>query len=183
MAFVAPQIVVTLATTHIPLRDVPDALTTEKIVTAAALTNDFLAKKFAAGTERRERPCIAVCGLNPHCGDGGIFGSEEEKIIYPAIEELSSIGIDAAGPCPADSVFFRALKGEFDAVVAMYHDQGLAVVKTLANETAVNVTLGLPIIRTSVDHGTAEDIAWKGVASDANLIAAIEMAIGLKGWV
>jgi len=121
-------------------------------------------------------PRIAVCGLNPHAGEAGMFGAEEVKIITPAIETARSEGIDCAGPVPADVVFHQALKGKYDAVVAMYHDQATIPVKLLAFETGVNVTLGLPIIRTSPDHGTAFDIAGKGIANPGSMIEAIRLA-------
>ena len=125
-----------------------------------------------------KKPAIAVCGLNPHAGEGGLFGEEEKNIITPAIKRARRAGIDARGPLPPDTVFFRAVKRkDFDCVVCMYHDQGLIPLKLLHFEDGVNITLGLPIIRTSVDHGTAYDIAWKGIASPKSMIAAIEMAV------
>ena len=122
------------------------------------------------------RPKIAVCGLNPHAGEAGIMGDEERRVIAPAVRAAAKRGIPVSGPYPADTIFFRAARGEFDAVVAMYHDQGLGPLKTLAFDTGVNVTLGLPIIRTSVDHGTAFDIAGRGLASAQSLLAAVELA-------
>ena len=121
-------------------------------------------------------PRIAVAGLNPHAGEHGLFGREEETVIAPAIARCRERGIDVSGPFPADTVFVRARKGEFDAVIACYHDQGLIPVKLVAFGRAVNVTLGLPIIRTSVDHGTAFDIAWQGKASHVNMRAAVAYA-------
>ena len=122
-------------------------------------------------------PRIAVAGLNPHAGEGGMFGDEEKRIILPAVKKAVGLGIRATGPLPPDTVFYRAVrKKEFDCVVCMYHDQGLGPLKLLHFEDGVNATLGLPIIRTSVDHGTAYDIAWKGRASTESLVAAIEMA-------
>ena len=123
-----------------------------------------------------ERPRVAVAGLNPHSGEGGLFGREDEDEIRPAIERARAQGIDASGPWPGDSVFLRATRGEFDVVVAQYHDQGHIPTKLVAFESAVNVTLGLPIRRTSVDHGTAFDIAWKGRADHRNMLAAIAYA-------
>ena len=124
-----------------------------------------------------KKPRIAVTGLNPHAGEGGMFGDEEKKVIVPAIKEARSLGINAIGPLPPDTVFYRAVKKkEFDCVVCMYHDQGLGPLKLLHFEDGINATLGLPIIRTSVDHGTAYDIAWQGVASPESLISAIEIA-------
>jgi 4-hydroxythreonine-4-phosphate dehydrogenase len=122
------------------------------------------------------RPRIAVAGLNPHCGEGGLFGREDIEEIAPAVERARAEGLEAAGPIPADTVFLRAYKGEFDVVVAQYHDQGHAPMKLVAFETTVNVSLGLPIQRTSVDHGTAFDIAWRGVADARNMQAAIAYA-------
>jgi 4-phospho-D-threonate 3-dehydrogenase / 4-phospho-D-erythronate 3-dehydrogenase len=121
-------------------------------------------------------PRIAVSGLNPHCGENGLFGSEEGEQIAPAVKQAQSEGINVRGPLPGDSVFYRALKGEFDLVVAQYHDQGHIPTKLIAFDTTVNVSLGLPISRTSVDHGTAFDIAWKGVANHVNMNAAIAYA-------
>jgi 4-hydroxythreonine-4-phosphate dehydrogenase len=128
------------------------------------------------------RPRIAVAGLNPHCGEGGLFGSEEAEQIEPAILRARAEGIDVHGPIPGDSVFFRAMKGEFDLVVAQYHDQGHIPAKLVAFDTTVNVTLGLPIERTSVDHGTAYDIAWKGTAKHQNMLAAIAYARRIAEW-
>ena len=125
------------------------------------------------GAERRR---IAVCGLNPHAGEGGLFGSEEREVIAPAIAELRQEGLDVSGPFPADSLFVRAQKGEFDAVIAAYHDQGLIPVKLAAFGHAVNVTLGLPFVRTSVDHGTGFDIVAKGVAEETSFLAAMKLA-------
>lgn len=128
------------------------------------------------------RPRIAVAGLNPHCGEGGLFGNEEAEQIEPAILVAREEGIDVHGPIPGDSVFFRAMKGEFDLVVAQYHDQGHIPAKLVAFDTTVNVTLGLPIERTSVDHGTAYDIAWKGTAKHQNMLAAIAYARRIADW-
>jgi 4-hydroxythreonine-4-phosphate dehydrogenase len=122
------------------------------------------------------RPRIAVAGLNPHCGEGGLFGREDLDEIAPAVERARAEGLEVAGPIPADTVFLRAYKGEFDVVVAQYHDQGHAPMKLVAFETTVNVSLGLPIQRASVDHGTAFDIAWKGAADPRNMQAAIAYA-------
>ena len=122
---------------------------------------------------------IAVCGLNPHAGEGGLFGDEETRVIVPAIDAAKRAGIDASGPHPGDTVFIGALAGRYDLVVAMYHDQGLIPLKMLARDEAVNITLGLPIIRTSPDHGTAFDIAGKGEADPGSMRAAIELAIEL----
>jgi 4-hydroxythreonine-4-phosphate dehydrogenase len=124
-----------------------------------------------------ERPRLAVAGLNPHAGENGAFGDEEEKIVTPAILQAQAEGLDALGPFPADSVFVRAVRGEFDGVVCLYHDQGLIPLKLLSWEDGVNVTIGLPIVRTSPDHGTAFDIAGKGVADPRSLQAALTLAV------
>ena len=159
---------VALVTTHAPLRKVPGMITGKKIVAVVELTRDFCRRLGI------RRPRIAVTGLNPHAGEGGLLGTEERRIIAPAVKRARAIG-----PCPADTVFYRALHGEFDAVVAMYHDQGLAPFKLLAFDNGVNVTLGLPFVRTSPDHGTAPDIAGKGIARPAGMIAAINLAARL----
>ncbi|HLB25304.1 MAG TPA: 4-hydroxythreonine-4-phosphate dehydrogenase PdxA [Nitrospirota bacterium] len=166
---------VVLATIHCALRDVPGRITREGVVRSIRL---------AEGACRRmgvPRPRIAVCGLNPHAGEAGLFGDEEEKFIGPACEEARTAGLDVKGPLPADSLFYKAHKGHFDIVVAMYHDQGLVPLKMLAFGHAVNVTLGLPIVRTSVDHGTAYDIAGKGIANPDSLIEAIKLAAQMAG--
>ena len=126
-------------------------------------------------------PRIGVAALNPHGGDGGLLGREELEAIAPAVEAAQAEGIRATGPIPADSVFFRAIRGEFDVVVAMYHDQGHIPIKTHGFERSVTVTLGLSIVRTSVDHGTAFDIAWQGRASDESLVEAIRLAAQMAG--
>ena len=159
---------VALVTTHAPLREVAGLITGRKIVEVVALTRDFCRQLGI------RRPRIAVAGLNPHAGEGGLLGDEERRIIAPAIKRTRAIG-----PCPADTVFYRALHGEFDAVVAMYHDQGLAPFKLIAFDNGVNVTLGLPFVRTSPDHGTAPDIAGKGIARPDAMIAAINLAARL----
>ncbi|QPJ65002.1 MAG: 4-hydroxythreonine-4-phosphate dehydrogenase PdxA [Candidatus Nitrohelix vancouverensis] len=148
---------VVLATTHAPLSQVSQILTQETLVETLRMTHHWLSC-FVTDTPR-----IAVLGLNPHCGDGGIFGDEEARVIVPAMEQARSMGIPSEGPFPADAFFSR--NPECDAVIAMYHDQGMVPIKMEAQGQAVNITLGLPIIRTSVDHGTAFDIAWKGTAS------------------
>ena len=173
MMFYAQELRVVLATVHVPLRDVPDLITRELMDFTIALT--------AADLPRfgYPRPRIAVAGLNPHAGEHGVIGGEDAAVLTPAIEAARQIGIDASGPWPADTVFGRAARGEFDAVIACYHDQGLIPVKLLAFGRAVNVTLGLPIIRTSVDHGTAFDIAGTGVADPSSLVEAILLAARL----
>jgi len=164
---------VVLATVHIALADVPFALTQERLQATIALAADSV-PRFT-----KVPPRIAVAGLNPHAGEHGLFGDEEDRVIAPAIAECRARGIDVSGPFPADTVFVRATRGEFDVVVACYHDQGLIPVKLLAFGQAVNVTLGLPIVRTSVDHGTAFDIAGKGVADPQSMIAAVLLAARL----
>ncbi|MGH7989987.1 MAG: 4-hydroxythreonine-4-phosphate dehydrogenase PdxA [Limisphaerales bacterium] len=161
---------VALATVHISLKSVPEKLTAEKISLAIELAAQ------ACRDLQLPRAKIAVCGLNPHAGEGGEFGDEEIKIISPAILALQKKGFDIVGPLSGDTVFHYALRGDFDAVVAMYHDQGLAPLKAVAFDTGVNWTLGLPFIRTSPDHGTAYDIAGKGVANPSSMIAAIRLA-------
>jgi len=162
---------VALVTIHIPLKSVPAKLSTEQIIQTISVTNKALCDRFGCQTPR-----IAVAGLNPHAGEGGLFGDEEEKVIAPAIHHARNNGFDVAGPFPPDTVFYQAIKGHYDAVVCMYHDQGLIPFKLIHFTDGVNTTLGLPIIRTSVDHGTAYDIAGTGKANPGSLIAAIEMA-------
>ena len=173
MMFYSETLRVVLATVHIPLADVPRA------VTAASLeaTIDLAARelpRFGIAAPR-----IGVAGLNPHAGEHGLFGREEEIAIAPAIAACRARGIDVTGPFPADTIFIRARRGDFDVVVACYHDQGLIPVKLVAFGQAVNVTLGLPIVRTSVDHGTAFDIAGQGVADPESMIAAVLLAAKL----
>ncbi|MFN2343915.1 MAG: 4-hydroxythreonine-4-phosphate dehydrogenase PdxA, partial [Desulfonatronovibrio sp.] len=163
---------VSLVTTHPPLRLVPDLITQDKIIHCLQLTRDFLDKSgFTAP--------IAVCGLNPHAGEQGKIGNEEQTIIMPAIERARQLDIDAQGPFPADTVFARACKGEFSAVLAMYHDQGLGPLKLIEFGQSVNVTLGLPIIRTSVDHGTGYDLVGTNKANPSSLNRAFELAVRL----
>ncbi len=164
---------VMLVTRHLPLREVADALTKENILEAIELTAEALTA-FGIPDGR-----IGVCGLNPHAGDGGALGTEEAEIIFPAIEAARAQGLNVAGPVPADVIFFQALENKYDAIVAMYHDQGLGPLKMHAFDCGVNITLGLPIIRTSPDHGTAFDIAGKNIANPTSIIAAIETAIAL----
>jgi 4-hydroxythreonine-4-phosphate dehydrogenase len=173
MMFYADALRVVLATIHIPLADVPAALTATSLEITIGLTACEL-PRFGIPTPR-----IAVAGLNPHAGEKGLFGHEEDQVIRPAIAACREQGIDVRGPFPADTLFVRAHRGEFDVVVACYHDQGLIPVKLVAFGQAVNVTLGLPIIRTSVDHGTAFDIAGKGVADPESMIAAVLLAARL----
>ena len=173
MMFYSDVLRVVLATIHIPLADVPRMLTAASLEATIGLTARELPRFGIA------RPRIAVAGLNPHAGEHGLFGHEEETSIGPAIEACRKQGIDVSGPFPGDTVFVRARRGEFDVVVACYHDQGLIPVKLVAFGQAVNVTLGLPMIRTSVDHGTAFDIAGKGVANPESMIAAVLLAARL----
>jgi 4-hydroxythreonine-4-phosphate dehydrogenase len=161
---------VALATVHISLKTVSEKLTAEKITLAIELAAQ------ACRDLGLPRAKIAVCGLNPHAGEGGEFGDEEIKIIAPTVLAAQRHGFDVVGPLSGDTVFHYALKGDFDAVVAMYHDQGLAPLKAVAFDTGVNWTLGLPFIRTSPDHGTAYNIAGKGIANPSSMIAAIRLA-------
>jgi 4-hydroxythreonine-4-phosphate dehydrogenase len=173
MMFWSDQLRVVLATVHIPLAEVPHALTRERLLDVVRLTAASL-PAFGLATPR-----LSVAGLNPHAGEHGLIGREEVDVIAPVIDVARSEGIDVRGPFPADTLFVRAARGEFDAVIACYHDQGLVPVKLLAFGRAVNVTLGLPIIRTSVDHGTAFDIAGTGVADEGSLVEAIVLAARL----
>jgi 4-hydroxythreonine-4-phosphate dehydrogenase len=161
---------VALATIHISVKSIPKKLTAEKIRLAIELA--------AQACRDLQLPCarIAVAGLNPHAGEGGEFGDEEIKTIAPTVAAMKKKGFDVVGPLSGDTVFYYALRGDFDAVVAMYHDQGLAPLKAVAFDTGVNWTLGLPFIRTSPDHGTAYDIAGKGIANPSSMIAAIRLA-------
>ncbi len=163
---------VPLATTHLPLRAVADAITPEWLENALRITHGALARQYQI-----ERPRILVCGLNPHAGEGGHLGHEDGNIIVPVIERLAAEGLRVEGPLPADTVFTPPYMQRADAVMAMYHDQGLPVLKHLGFGRAVNVTLGLPFIRTSVDHGTAFDLAGTGRADTGSLLAAIEEAL------
>ena len=173
MMFYSEALCVVLATVHIALADVPRAITRESLEATIALTARELPRFGVVA------PRIAVAGLNPHAGEHGLFGREEATAIAPAIAAARGRGIDVSGPFPADTVFVRARRGEFDVVVACYHDQGLIPVKLVAFGEAVNVTLGLPIVRTSVDHGTAFDIAGKGIADPQSMIAAVLLAARL----
>lgn len=165
---------VALVTTHLPIKDVPKAITKEAIIEKATILHKSLKRDF-----RISNPRIAVLALNPHAGDAGVIGDEEQTIIIPAIEELAEQGIQAFGPYPADGFFGSGQYDKFDAVLAMYHDQGLAPFKTLAVEDGVNYTAGLPIVRTSPDHGTAYDIAGKCVADENSFRQAVYMAIDI----
>ncbi len=171
MMFAGPSLRVALATVHIPLMEVRDVLTIGAVHTAIDLG--------VWGCRRLgvENPRVAVCGLNPHAGEGGLMGDEENRLISPAIEVARGQGVRVDGPFPADTIFARAAAGEFDLVVAMYHDQGLIPVKLLDRDRSVNITAGLPVVRTSPDHGTAFDIAGRGVADAGSMAAAIETAL------
>jgi 4-hydroxythreonine-4-phosphate dehydrogenase len=173
MMFYAESLRVVLATVHIALAEVPRALTREVLEGTIDLA--------ARGLPRFgfPSPRLALAGLNPHAGEHGVIGREDDDVLAPAVSASRARGIDVAGPFPADTVFVRAMRGEFDAVVACYHDQGLIPIKLVAFGRAVNVTLGLPIVRTSVDHGTAFDIAGKGIADPSSLIEAIKLAVRL----
>ncbi len=163
---------VALVTTHVAIRDLPEKITERKVLSTIRITARSLEELFGISSPR-----LAVAGLNPHAGEGGIFGTEDENEIAPAVEKARAGGLDVQGPLPADTLFYRAVKKkDFDAVVCMYHDQGLGALKLLHFNDGINVTLGLPVIRTSPDHGTAYDIAWKGKASPESLVSAIKMA-------
>ena len=171
MMLAGDRLRVVLVTIHIPLSDVPATLSRQKIVKTIKLAWQALNERFGIKTPR-----IAVAGLNPHAGEGGMFGDEEKNIIAPAIRDAGDQGFYASGPFPPDTVFYHAANKRYDAVVSMYHDQGLIPFKLIHFNNGVNTTLGLPIIRTSVDHGTAYDIAGTGIADPGSLIAAINMA-------
>ncbi len=164
-----------LVSIHVSLRDAIAAVTRENVRETLRIADAALAAMLG------RRPRLAVAGLNPHAGEGGLFGREEIEVIAPALEQARSGGLDVHGPIAPDTVFMRARRGEFDAVVAMYHDQGLIPVKYLGVEQGVNVTLGLPLVRTSPDHGTAFDIAGTGRADASSLVAALRMARRLAG--
>lgn len=165
---------VALATTHLPLREVSAAITIESLNEVVTILHHDLIRWWGI-----PEPRIAVCGLNPHAGESGHLGDEEIRVIGPAIEQLTQRGIRVSGPLPADTAFVPRILANFDAVLAMYHDQGLPVIKHAAFDTAVNITLGLPILRTSVDHGTALDLAGTGRADSHSLLSAIELAVEL----
>ena len=171
MLLAGPDLRTVPVTIHIALADVPKLLTAELIVATARITAADLRSRFGIA-----RPRLAIAGLNPHAGEGGAMGSEDIAIVQPAIETLRAEGIDVVGPLPADTMFHPRARAGYDAAICMYHDQALIPAKTLAFDEAVNVTLGLPFIRTSPDHGTAFDIAGKGVARPDSLIAALRLA-------
>jgi 4-hydroxythreonine-4-phosphate dehydrogenase len=166
MMLASDRLRVVLVTTHLPLKDVPVVLTTDKVVRTGKIVRQALIERFGIAAPR-----LALCALNPHAGEGGLFGDEEERILRPAAEQLG-----AAGPFPADTVFVRAMRGEFDAVLAPYHDVGMTAIKVASFGEGVNITLGLPYVRTSPDHGTAFDIAGTGKASAASMRRALELA-------
>jgi 4-hydroxythreonine-4-phosphate dehydrogenase len=169
-----PDLAVVPVTIHLPLKDVPEMLTTDLVTSTGRIVARDLMSRFGIA-----RPRLAVAGLNPHAGEQGALGKEDIAIVSPAVERLKAEGIDARGPLPADSLFHAAARATYDAALAMYHDQALIPIKTLAFDHAVNVTLGLPFVRTSPDHGTAFDIAGTGQADPSSLIAAIKLAARL----
>ena len=170
----SPELAVVPVTIHLPVRDVPARLTTTLIVDTGRIVARDLRERFGIA-----RPRLALAGLNPHAGEDGAIGSEDRAVVAPAVEQLRAKGIDARGPLPADTMFHDDARRSYDAALAMYHDQALIPIKTLAFYHAVNVTLGLPFVRTSPDHGTAFDIAGTGKASPASLIAALKLAARL----
>ncbi|MGB2692816.1 MAG: 4-hydroxythreonine-4-phosphate dehydrogenase PdxA [Thermodesulfobacteriota bacterium] len=174
MMFEGQKFKVMLVTIHEALSNVPKLISKERVLSTIQLTHDSLVNLF-----KIDDPKIVICGLNPHAGESGAFGKEEIDHIIPAVEEARNKGINIEGPLPADTLFYYANQGKWDAVVAMYHDQGLIPFKMISFDDGVNITLGLPIIRTSPDHGTAFDIAWKGIANPSSIIAAIKVAAQL----
>jgi len=172
MMLAADSLRVALATTHLPLKDVSDAITKDSLTQVISILHHDLVTKFGI-----ENPHILICGLNPHAGESGHLGMEEIETIEPVIEKLKATGMNLTGPLPADTLFTPKYLETADAVLAMYHDQGLPVLKHVGFGHAINVTLGLPIIRTSVDHGTALDLAGSGKASTGSLIAAFDSAL------
>jgi 4-hydroxythreonine-4-phosphate dehydrogenase len=171
----SPELAVVPVTIHLPLKDVVARLTSDLIVETGRIVAHDLAHRFGIA-----RPRLAVAGLNPHAGEDGVLGEEDRTIVRPAVERLQAQGIDARGPLPADSLFHAAARASYDVALAMYHDQALIPIKTLAFDHAVNVTLGLPFVRTSPDHGTAFDIAGTGRADPSSLIAALRLATRLS---
>lgn len=178
MMLAGPRLRVALVTIHVALKDVPSLLSIDGIVTTAEITHEALRRYFGLA-----RPCLAAAALNPHAGESGLFGREEEEIIAPAVAKAREKGLDLAGPFPADTLFHQAANGRFDAVVCMYHDQGLIPLKLLHFKDGVNITLGLPFIRTSVDHGTAYDLAGTGKADQTSMLAALKTAAEMaRSW-
>lgn len=174
MMFVSSHFKVSLVTIHLPLKDVSMRITPQRIYKVGLLSWKTLREFFGI-----KNPRIGVCGINPHAGEGGMFGDEEKDMIYPAIVSMRAIGIDAEGPLSPDTAFWRAYRGEFDVVVAMYHDQGLIPVKLLDFDNAVNITVGVPIVRTSPAHGTAYNIVGRGVADPSSMKSAINLAVDM----
>ncbi len=174
MLLVADKLRVALVTTHLPLREVPDRITADAVSTTTEVLHDSLQQRFGI-----DQPRITVLGLNPHAGESGHLGREEIEIIEPALDALRKRGMDITGPVPADTAFTEHWLTQTDAILAMYHDQGLAVLKHRGFGRSVNVTLGLPVLRTSVDHGTALELAGTGQANPGSLFAALELAIGM----
>lgn len=174
MMLVGGGLRVALATTHLPLKDVPQAIAADSLATTLRILEHDLRAWFGVA-----KPRVAVCGLNPHAGEGGYLGHEEQEIIEPTIDRLLADGMQVYGPYPADTIFVAKHAEKYDAILAMYHDQGLPVLKRASFGAGVNVTLGLPLIRTSVDHGTALDLAGTGRADPGSLFAAVELAIDL----
>jgi 4-hydroxythreonine-4-phosphate dehydrogenase len=176
MMLYSDKLTVSMATTHIGYYEVPKRLSVERLLNVIELTAEAMRRMLP------REPRIGVCGLNPHAGEHGLFGNhEEENIVMPAVAEAQRKGIDATGPLVPDAAFTTNVRKKFDAIVTLYHDQGHIPFKMLAFDTGVNVTLGLPIIRTSVDHGTAFDIAWEGKADPTSLYSAIQLAVNLSG--
>ena len=171
----SPELAVVPVTIHLPLREVPALLTTDLIVETGRIATRDLRRRFAIA-----QPRLAIAGLNPHAGEEGTLGDEDLTVVAPAVARLRAEGIDATGPLPADSMFHTAARARYDVALCMYHDQALVPIKTLAFDHAVNVTLGLPFVRTSPDHGTAFDIAGSGRANPSSLIAALRLAAGIS---
>ena len=175
MMLTSKEITCSVVTAHVGLHEVPGMLTQQRVLDAIELSHEALTRV------RGHAARLVVCGLNPHAGEGGLFGNrEEESIIKPAIDQAKAKGIDVAGPLPADTAFIPSIRQKTDGYICMYHDQGLIPLKALAFDNAVNVTLGLPIVRTSVDHGTALDLAWKGTASVSSFVEAVQLAVKLS---
>ncbi len=174
MMFVSERLKVILCTIHVPLKDVP------KMINRRLVYRTIMLARTGARMLGAENPRIAVSGLNPHAGESGIMGREEERSITPAVEKAREYGMEVSGPYPPDVIFYRAYKGDFDIIVCMYHDQGLIPFKMLYFDSGVNLTVGLPIIRTSPDHGTAFDIAWKNKANPSSMTAAVKLACRLR---
>lgn len=171
MMLAGERLKVCLVTTHLAYRDVPERLNSEEILDTIRIAAESLSRQLGIANPR-----LAVLALNPHAGEDGLFGDEEQRLIQPAIDQARAAGIDADGPHSADTLFYFAAKGQYDAVICMYHDQGLIPLKLLHFDDGVNVTLGLPIVRTSVDHGTAYNLAGSGEANTTSLVAALKMA-------